>query len=389
MGKYGDWNKASEEPISEGFFGEVFEVWDYAPGTNVVRKGALKVLLDPDHEQSVQSIKNEIQTYASLNCSQIPRFLETGMDSSGVPWLVVEFVEGKTLQKLVKATGPLSREETLAAGKQLCQALMEAHGKGLKHLDIKADNMMQRNSGDWVLLDFGLSTKQFQRGIGIENQIYSAPEQFDRRNTITPAADIFSLGATLYFGLTGQNPYDVYSPMPYKEAVQVKGPSLSQAPEDLRDLIGTMMHMKPEHRPTANEVHERISSLLSGAPTFDWHPDRIKTWGQLSDLIASCVIRSASFRLSLTQPGDLSVEISVTRTGASWAISFGGEAALGRVISPAGKASLGSAKIRMSRDGNFESILPILSEELPDLMVQIIKHGLEFSLAELSYKVAR
>lgn len=387
MENFGGWKPVSGEALSNGAFGKVFEVWSYAPGTRVVRRGALKVLLDPNYRESVETLVAEIETYATLNNPHIPRFLETGIDAKGAPWLIVEFIEGKTLLKQVELFGQLDRTEILEAAKQLSQALQEAHSKNLKHLDIKADNIMQRETGDWVLLDFGLSTKQYQRGTGLRNNFFSAPEQFDRRNTITAAADIFSLGVTLYFGLTGKNPYDVYLPISYEEAVQTKGPSLSLAPEEFRELLAVMLHLKPEHRPTASEVSRKISTLMSGSPAMDWHPDRIKSWGMLSVLAATWALKGADFKISLAQAGNVRADIEFNRIDTGWSITFAGESTLGRAITPAGRTALTKSKIRMGRAGNFETVASVTNEELPGLAVEIVRDGLELSLAELSYEI--
>lgn len=387
MNGYGGWQLKTGDSIASGAFGAVFEVWRNAPGTEVVQKGALKVLKSPDDPIAQKMLGSEIQTYATLSNTHIPRFHGTGLDDQGNPWFIVDFVEGKTLVKVFESTGPLNRTEALQMCRDLTEALIETHSKNLKHLDIKADNVMKTNSGSWMLLDFGLSTKQYSEGHGMTNKIYSAPEQFDLANAITPAADIFSLALTVYYSMTGENPYDVYYPMFYTDAVKSKGPSLSKAPEDIRDLLGMMLHTNPTLRPTAAEVHSRCLELLGGPISVSWYPDRIKTWGQLSDLVATCTLKGANFTISLTQPGGAKTEIRLSRGPRGWTIGFDGEVSLGRVISPAGKSKLTELGVRMLRDGNFETQTPVDSGLVPETVVGITRFGLDFSLAELSYRV--
>jgi serine/threonine protein kinase len=385
----GGWQLANGEAMGAGAFGAIFEVWRYAPGTKVVQRGALKILKNPGDKLAEKLLIAEIETYASLNSAHIPRFQIAGTAVDDSPWFIVEFVDGKNLVEIVKNQGVLSREQALLLAKDVSSGLIEAHGKNLKHLDIKADNIMARNSGGWVLVDFGLSTKQHQEGAGITNQIYSAPEQFTSGIPITPAADIFSLGTTLYYSLTRENPYDVYLPMFYRDAVQSKGPSLSKVSDDLRDLLGSMLHIKPELRPTAQEVNQRVSELITGASAVVWHPDRIKTWEQFSDLIATQIIKGLDFNVHLTQPDGIKSTLRYTKSESGWLVKFSGEVEIGRVISAEAREKLSELKVRMLRSGDYSAESAVPGETMPELSVGIVRNGLEFSLAELGYKVNR
>jgi hypothetical protein len=175
----------------------------------------------------------------------------------------------------------------------------------------------------------------------------------------------------------------------YRDAVQSKGPSLSKVSDDLRDLLGSMLHIKPELRPTAQEVNQRVSELITGASAVVWHPDRIKTWEQFSDLIATQIIKGLDFNVHLTQPDGIKSTLRYTKSESGWLVKFSGEVEIGRVISAEAREKLSELKVRMLRSGDYSAESAVPGETMPELSVGIVRNGLEFSLAELGYKVNR
>jgi eukaryotic-like serine/threonine-protein kinase len=147
---------------------------------------------------------------ARLSGPHVPRFVAAGDFEK--PYIVMEYVTGQPLKAVLRRT-PLPPEEAATIGARIAFALHDIHRQHVIHLDLKPSNVILRDSGEAVLIDFGLSRhdqlpdlvgEEFQGGIG--TGAYVAPEQVlgDRSD---PRSDIFSLGVVLYFLATGERPY--------------------------------------------------------------------------------------------------------------------------------------------------------------------------------------
>lgn len=157
--------------------------------------------------------QREAHILARLNHPHLVRVIDFFAEG-GNTYLVMDFVEGESLAERVKRKGALSEEEVLGWTEQLLDALDYCHAQNIIHRDIKPPNVTIRPDGLAVLVDFGLvklwdpespRTDTLIRGMG--TPAYAPPEQYSATLEHTdPRADIFSLGATLYFALTGQDP---------------------------------------------------------------------------------------------------------------------------------------------------------------------------------------
>lgn len=136
-------------------------------------------------------------------------------EENGTAYYVMEFIDGHTLQELVEHDGPLGEDSSLKFIMQICNALRYIHDNGFLHLDIKPSNIIIDKKGKAILIDFG-TAKQFSEdngGLSSTNYGltpgYAAVEQFSSTvNEFKPATDIYALGATFYFMLTGKKPVD-------------------------------------------------------------------------------------------------------------------------------------------------------------------------------------
>lgn len=128
-------------------------------------------------------------------------------------YLVEELLEGETLGEGLQRAGVMPLGQALEVCQQVGQALMLVHAGGLVHSDLKPDNLFWTHEGRYVILDFGvsrgyLSEKASKEGMAAVSPGYSPPEQYDRNQKLTPAADVYSLAATLYHLLVGHPPLD-------------------------------------------------------------------------------------------------------------------------------------------------------------------------------------
>ena len=198
--------------ISKGGMGCVFKAEQLSLRRNV----ALKVVLASDDPEANQRFLLEASLTASLDHPNIVKIFDFGRTDDGVLFLVMELLTGQDLKSWVKANGPLSVQETIQMGKQLCGALSEAHRHNVIHRDIKPTNvMLTKKPGLGLitkLIDFGLvknvdQTSSFSKsGMLLGTPMYMSPEQLTAQG-VDDRADIYAIGLTMYYALTGQIPY--------------------------------------------------------------------------------------------------------------------------------------------------------------------------------------
>jgi serine/threonine protein kinase/predicted Zn-dependent protease len=168
-----------------------------------------------DTEQILQRFRNERQTLAALDHSNIVKLLDGGSTEDGLPYLVMEYVEGLPIDQYCDLH-TLSIDERLPLFRQVCSAVQYAHENLVIHRDLKPGNILIAKGGVPRLLDFGiakllnpgltqvpLATRTGWRPMTPE---YASPEQI-RGRAITTAADVYSLGVLLFELLTGHRPY--------------------------------------------------------------------------------------------------------------------------------------------------------------------------------------
>lgn len=202
-----------EERIATGGMGHVWL------GTDVLlrRKVAVKVVL-PELVSDVEFItrfRAEARMVAGLRHPAIAQVHDYGeqavVGDSRLDYLVMEYVEGASLTKRLKKAGRLGVTETTSIVAQAAEALQVAHEAGIVHRDVKPSNILVRPDGTIVLIDFGVARSADQAGITRTDVIlgsarYMAPEQA-RGKPVSPASDIYALGAVAYRCLAGRPPF--------------------------------------------------------------------------------------------------------------------------------------------------------------------------------------
>jgi serine/threonine-protein kinase len=193
--------------LGAGGMGSVYKV------RNVIsdRVEALKLLLPnlAEHQDLKDRFLREIKTSASLEHTNIAA-LRTAFQSGDMLLMVMEFVEGETLDHKLKA-GPLPIDEAVRYTAQVLDALEYAHSRGVVHRDIKPQNVMVTPKGTAKLLDFGIAKASTDKqltmtGATLGSLYYMSPEQI-RGEPVDGRADLYSLGITLYELVTGKRPF--------------------------------------------------------------------------------------------------------------------------------------------------------------------------------------
>ena len=153
-------------------------------------------------------LNREVEKLATLYASRnIVRLLDVGWNAEP-PYYVMEFVENGSLGAYL-AGGPLHVDESIRIARQVCDALVEAHGAGVLHCDLKPDNVLLDAQFHVRLCDFGQSRMSHERSPALGTLYYMAPEQADLNAVPDARWDVYAVGALLYNMLTGEPPYRV------------------------------------------------------------------------------------------------------------------------------------------------------------------------------------
>jgi serine/threonine protein kinase len=234
-------------------------VWDHRSWCPM----ACKVFASPE------KARMEAEILSSLNHPTIVRLLGTAGDTD----LFVEFVDGKTLADLLdfSAGGRLRVSDALRIAIHLGGALEHLHARGFVHLDLAPSNVILRRDGRPVLIDFGAARRygggRPPRPIGTD--AYMAPEEC-LLGPVSPAADVFSLGALLYELLTGDLPFPRGTPRnPFPQTVQEPVPARRlrpTLPKALQDLLHACLRHSPEARPSLPVLLPALHDHIRAGP---------------------------------------------------------------------------------------------------------------------------
>lgn len=270
-----------EEKIGEGAMGVVYR----ASHAMLRRPCAIKVLSGTT-TNAANRFEREVQLTATLTHPNTVVVFDYGRTPDGSFYYAMEYINGKTLEDLVYELGPQSPARVVHILLQMCGALEEAHAHGLVHRDIKPSNVMLTERGrvlDTVkVLDFGLvrETEQLDKGVSSVDAIlgtphFMAPEAILEPTTVDARTDLYAVGATAYFMLTGAHVFSGASLVEictqHIHEVPVP-PSERQAgvPAALDAVILECLAKKPADRPADAAA---LAALLRAAKVDEWTRD--------------------------------------------------------------------------------------------------------------------
>jgi serine/threonine protein kinase len=222
-----------------------------------------------DRERLADRTLREARAVAAVDTQAAVRVFDI-VEQEGRPWIVMELVRGRTLTALLRERAGLPPAEVATIGLALLEALETAHSAGVLHRDVKPSNVLIGNDGRVALTDFGIATVDGDgdtttTGVIVGSPSYVAPERVHGEAS-TPAADLWSLGATLWTAVEGRPPYAGDSPIITMTAVANTDPPASRRAGDrLGDLLCSMMDRDPRRRPDAQTVRQELESVRDGA----------------------------------------------------------------------------------------------------------------------------
>jgi len=268
-----------DQPIGGGSFGTVFR----ARHLELNRDVAVKILAtsagtDPE---ALARFRREGDSACRVQHPNAVAVFDFAVNPGGVAYLVMELLEGQSLEKELEERGPLAPRRSAEIVIPVCSALAAAHAAGVVHRDIKPSNVFlhrTRHGEVAKILDFGIAKLAAEAAIGqsltvdgslLGTPAYMAPERF-RRGAYGPSSDIYSLGAMLYEMLSGRLPFIPSTADPLAlvamQAEEDPPPLRARRPDvspKLEKLVLQALARNPEGRPTADQLARKLAQITA------------------------------------------------------------------------------------------------------------------------------
>jgi eukaryotic-like serine/threonine-protein kinase len=268
-----------EELIKRGGMGAVYR------GRHVLmdKTVAIKVLRPSlaGDDEVVARFSREAKAASRISHPHAVNVTDFGESENGVVFLVMEYLDGRTLKETIKSEGPIAPERVVEIVRQVTGALDAAHQQGVVHRDLKSDNIMLSltNGGDWAkVLDFGIAKIMAPEGgrdiditspnLVVGTPQYMSPEQCSQATSIDARSDVYSLGVIVYEMLSGQLPFMGES----ATAIMIK---------QVQDQPPSILSARPE---LPKAIEAVVNKALAKQPV-----DRFQTAGEFSTALAGAV----------------------------------------------------------------------------------------------------
>jgi serine/threonine-protein kinase len=245
-----------------------------AHDTDLGRAVAVKLLAEnlADDTELRRRFVREARLAARLSHPNVVAVFDAG-EEDGRPYIVMECVEGESLAETLRREGSLAPDRVRELGLQACAGLEHAHRAGLIHRDVKPANLLVTADGTLKIADFGIAhaaegTRLTEVGTVLGTAAYLSPEQASGE-PVTPASDLYSLGACMYELLAGRPPYG-YETIGELLARRSWGPPppLDGVPADLAQPIDACLARDPAERPpSASALARELAASRAAPPT--------------------------------------------------------------------------------------------------------------------------
>jgi serine/threonine-protein kinase len=240
--------------IGRGGFGTVYRAWD----PTVHRSVAIKVLTVQGDDDLLTRFRNEAAAAGNLHHRNIVTIHDFG-EHNGTPYMVMQLLEGQTLQELMASAQPLTLLQKMNIMGQVADGLYHAHLHGIVHRDVKPPNIMVLPDETVQIMDFGIArltasaSRQTRTGFVIGTVLYMAPEQFLPNKVVDHRADIWAYGVIYYQFLAGRHPFAAAEETSVLyQVAHVDPPAISSlvpdCPPALEDVINRLLAKEPELR---------------------------------------------------------------------------------------------------------------------------------------------
>lgn len=265
-----------DEVVGSGGMGTVHRATDNRLGRTV----AIKVLHGDQGADDVarSRMRSEAHLAASIHhpgVAQVFDYVEDDAGPDGSTYIVMQYIEGRSLSELLKQEGPLPPDQVMSVVQQVAEGLQAAHDAGIVHRDLKPANIMLTPAGRTVLVDFGIaqaatSEPLTDTGSLVGTTDYISPEQV-RGKSATSLSDLYSLGVVAFHCLTGTSPFrrDTHIATAMAQLHDELPPFGPDVPQDVQDLIVSMTAKNPADRPQTADDVARTAAATGAATSID------------------------------------------------------------------------------------------------------------------------
>lgn len=287
--------------LGKGAMGIVY----HATHTTLKRSSAVKVLTDhPMQKGDRKRFEREARAMSLLDHPSLVKIYDFGFADQRTPYIVMEFIEGRTLNEILKEQGKLSVKEAIPVFIGICEGLHHAHLQSIIHRDLKPANVMVSNSGQCKILDLGvakISEEETDMKLTVAGEIFGSPYYMSPEQALSKAldhrSDIYSLGCLMFEVLTGELPFmgDSFVELVNAKTKATQPPSICQHdpqakfPPALDKLLMKTLEKSPANRPNSmtqiiEELNTINSSIQNGAAKEKSELDLLsyvrKLWGK-------------------------------------------------------------------------------------------------------------
>ncbi|MGL4552341.1 MAG: protein kinase domain-containing protein, partial [Gemmataceae bacterium] len=288
--------------VGEGAFGRVYEAYDPA----LKRAVALKVAKPEQTTDAkrVERFQREARSAGLLMHPHIVAVFDSGQDGPH-HYIASAFVPGKTLDETLDGK-PMAHRQAADVARKLAEALAYAHREGVVHRDVKPSNVMLREDGEPLLMDFGLAARSDDEKMTVVGQYmgtpaYTAPEQW--QGEAGAASDQYSLGCLLYELLTGRTPFAGSDPGHLMVLhLRAAAPRMAGVPRDLETVVLKCLEKEPGRRyADCAALAEDLRRWLAGEAVAARRAgplERLGRWARREPVTAALAAAAAAFLLS-------------------------------------------------------------------------------------------
>lgn len=262
-------------PLGQGGMGIVWRAVDELLRQEVAIK---EVRLPPDLDEAsrtelAERTLREARAAARLRSHPSIVTVHDVVLDGGRPWIVMELVQGRSLDRVVRDDGPLPPQQVAWIGLRMLDALGAAHALGVLHRDVKPANVMLTDDGRVLLTDFGIATVAgdvalTQTGLLTGSPGYIAPERL-RGEADGPLSDLWSLGATLFTAVEGGPPFARANAAAVMAAVLMQEPAPARLAGPLGPVIAAILEKDPVRRCAPSQAADWLNGIAQGAPSTD------------------------------------------------------------------------------------------------------------------------
>ena len=254
------------EQIGVGGYGVVYRAVHATLSLDV----AVKILRSAS-DAGLAEFQSEARLLARLNHPNVVRVLDFDTTADGLPYIVMELVDGCSLQQLISSGGPVRYDRLLPIVRETAMALQAGEEMGLVHCDVKPANILVNRRGNVKLTDYGLALAQgAKQGPSGGTVGFMSPEQFNGGD-VDGLSDLFSLGVTFYYAVTGKLAFPSQTWMQYARILLGPPPAAPhvvrpEVPKSVSDLIMEMLEREKSRRiPSFDDLFDRLDQAAAQA----------------------------------------------------------------------------------------------------------------------------